>query len=250
MTIEPLLVILFFLTALIYATAGFAGGSTYLALFTLFALPFAELRQVALACNIIVAAGGTVLFWKAGYLSARTVLPFIVSSIPAAFLAARLPINKKTFTLLLGASLAIAALRVLLSREAFVKRRTPSVTTAWLVSIPIGILLGGLSGFVGIGGGIFLVPTLFALGWTTAKEAAAASSVFILVNSLAALIGQWTSMGSHLDMVLVLPVALAVLIGGQIGSRLGVYGLSPLVVQRMMAGVMAAVSGRLLWGVL
>lgn len=250
MTIEPMLIALFFLTALIYATAGFAGGSTYLALLILFAFPFAELRQTALVCNIIVAAGGTFLFWRARYFSARIVVPFVISSIPAAFLAARLPIDKNTFAFLLGVSLAVAALRLLLSREAFVKRRAPSVTTVWFVSIPLGILLGGLSGFVGIGGGIFLAPTLFALGWTDAKGAATASSIFILVNSLAGLLGQWTSVGVHLEATLLLPLVLAVLVGGQVGSRLGVYGLSPLAVQRMMGGIIFSVSGHLLWGLL
>jgi len=118
---------------------------------------------------------------------------------------------------------------------------------AWLLGIPIGAVLGGISGLVGIGGGIFLLPILSFLGWAHAKEGAAAASFFILVNSLSGLIGQFSKSDAFIGAVEIAPLALAVFVGGQIGSRVGSGKLPKIVMQRIAGFLIFAVSMRMLW---
>jgi len=240
------LVPLFFLTALVYATAGFGGGSTYLALLALFALPYEAMPQTSLLCNIAVVTGGAWLFHKAGHLSLKRVLPFVVTSIPAAYWGGTIHINKRLFTGLLAMSLIISAVRLLLSGKAFAPRMTLTWKTAWLAGIPLGAVLGFLSGLVGIGGGIYLAPLLLLMGWADAKQAAASASFFILVNSLAGLAGQWTKTGGVLEFPWIWPLLLAVVLGGQIGSRLGARTIPRVALQRVTAALILFVGGRLL----
>ncbi len=244
------LVPLFFLTALLYSTAGFGGGSTYLALLALFAFPYLDMPRVALICNITVVLGGCYFFVRAGHFSARKTLPFLVTSIPAAYLAGRIPVEKTVFISLLALSLAIAGARMLITDKSFQVRKDIEWKQAWLVGLPIGALLGALSGLVGIGGGIFLAPVLFLLGWSHAKEVAASASVFILVNSMAGLVGQLSKGGWAIEMNLLIPLLLAVFLGGQIGSRLGSGVISKQVLQRVTAVLILFVSGRLVWGLI
>ncbi len=244
------LVPLFFLTALLYSMAGFGGGSTYLALLALFNISYLAMPKIALLCNIVVVIGGCYFFMKAGYFSARKTLPFIVTSIPAAYLAGRIPIEKTTFMWLLCFSLAIAGTRMLLSDKAFRIRKTVSWREAWLVGLPIGAALGGLSGLVGIGGGVFLAPVLLLLGWAHAKEVAATASFFILFNSIAGFIGQWSKGEFSVELNFLLPLAVAVFAGGQIGSRLGSGVISRIALQRITAALILFVSGRVMWGLL
>ena len=244
------LIPLFFLTALLYSTVGFGGGSTYLALLVLFSVPYTEMPKVALACNIVVVAGGCYFFIRAGYFSLRKVLPFIVTSIPAAYLAGSVTIGKAVFMWLLFISLAVAGLRMLLSEHSFKVRKEVTWSQAWLVGLPIGALLGALSGLVGIGGGIFLAPVLLLLGWAHAKEVAAAASFFILVNSAAGLLGQFSKGAWLVELGFLIPLLVAVFLGGQIGSRLGSGAFSKVALQRLTAVLILFVSGRLLWGLL
>ncbi|MCC7343823.1 MAG: sulfite exporter TauE/SafE family protein [Deltaproteobacteria bacterium] len=239
---------LFFLTALVYATAGFAGGSTYLALLALFALPYEAMPKVALLCNLVVAGGGFWVFLRAGYFSPKKVLPFVLTSIPMAYLGGRIPLGKTLFLWLLALSLLAAGLRMLLSERSFAVRREPSWGRAWALGLPIGAVLGLLSGLVGIGGGIFLSPVLYFLGWSHSREAAAAAAFFILVNSVSGLFGQLAKSGPGLDWGLALPLMATVLLGGQIGSRIGAGKISKLTLQRVTAALILSVSGRLLWG--
>lgn len=244
------LIPLFFLTALMYSMVGFGGGSTYLALLALCSVSYATMPKIALLCNLVVVSGGCYFFIKAGYFSPRKILPFIVSSLPAAYLGGRMPIDKTLFLWLLTLSLAVAGLRMLIQESAFVVRREVGWQETWLVGLPIGAGLGFLSGLIGIGGGIFLAPILLLLGWAHAKEVAAAASVFILVNSAAGLLGQLTKLSDFSTLNLLLPLAAAVFLGGQIGSRLGSGRISKLALQRMTALLILFISGRLLWGLI
>lgn len=240
---------LFFLAALVYSMAGFGGGSTYIAILVLFSFPYASIPKISLLCNLVVVTGGFFVFYRQGHFSPRKVLPFVIGSVPAAFWGGQFPIDKTFFSLLLGLSLLVAALRMLLSDESFIVRREVSWRRAWMIGVPVGLLLGALSGLVGIGGGIFLSPLIYLFGWGDAKEAAAAASFFILVNSLAGLTGQFSKTGwSFPDLHLLIPLGLAVLIGGQIGSRLGSKKIPKLALQRITAGLILWVSARLLWG--
>ncbi len=238
---------LFFLAALIYSTAGHGGGSSYLALLALFSVPMIMLRQTALVCNIIVVTGGFYLFYRAGYFSAKKVLPFVLTSVPASFLCGRIQVGEKIFSLLLGISLFVAALRVLFSPETFEPKRKISWLSAWAIGLPVGAVLGGLSGLLGIGGGIFLSPILMLLGWAHSKETAAAASFFILVNSMAGLLGQWTRNPVSLEFSFILPLAFAVFLGGQIGSRLGSSKISLVTLQRYTGVLILYASANLIW---
>ena len=241
--------ILFFVTAICYSIAGFGGGSTYLALMVLWDFPYEHLRPTALLCNLAVVIFGTYIYWKNGFLDLRRLLPFIISSIPMAFLGGTIGIGKTAFSLLLGISLAVAALRMLWIGKALEPKAVLRTATLYGVGIPLGALLGFLAGIIGIGGGIYLAPVLLLLGWTDAKQTAAACSFFILVNSVAGLAGQLSS-GIHFSWQVALPLVCAVLIGGQIGSNVGARWISRLWLQRVTGVLILAVSIRLLWKVL
>lgn len=252
----PLLAALFFVAAIVYSMAGLGGGSTYLALLTLFAFSYPLVPKIALFCNLAVAASGFWFFTKAGHFSLKRTLPFVVSSIPMAYWGGSLPIGKTLFTLLLGLSLAVASLRMFfpdqLSQLSKTSQARPSLSwkKAWVIGLPVGALLGFLSGVVGIGGGIYLIPVLLLLSWADAKEAAASASFFILVNSLAGLGGQFFKSGfpsgDEMSTLWILP--LATFLGGQIGSRLGSRKISPWMLQRVSASLILYASGRLLIG--
>lgn len=245
--LSPFLLPLFACTAALYASVGFGGGSTYTALLVLFQFPLLLIPKISLLCNLLVVSGGLYHYIRARQLSLPLVLPFVITSIPAAYLGGRIPVAKGTFLLLLGVSLCAAGLRMLCTPAA-AARRTPLTTgKIWTIGLPIGALLGLLSGLVGLGGGIFLAPLLYFLGWGAPRQIAAASSFFIFANSLAGLLGQLTKAPIADVWPFLLPLGVAVLIGGQIGSRLGVGTLSARQLQRVTALVVLFAAGRIFW---
>lgn len=246
----PVLIPLFFLTSFIYATAGFGGGSTYLALLFLLGIPYIEAPQVALICNLVVVTGGCFYFIRSGHFSLPKALPFILASIPMAYLGGTIPIGKSTFILLLSLSLMVAGCRLLLGRVSFEKAGSWSRKKQWWGGLALGSLIGGFSGLVGIGGGIFLSPLLLLLGWGKPKEVAGMASFFITVNSLAGLAGQWSKSGLQLDPVWLLPLGMAVFFGGQIGSRWAVGRLPASAMVRVTALLVLGVSFRMMAGLL
>lgn len=241
---------LFALTALLYAMVGFGGGSTYNALLVLAEVDYRLLPSIALACNLIVVAGGAWRYARAGHLDWRFATPFVLLSMPMAWLGGRLPIGRDTFVLLLGLALLAAGLLMLFERRDAVAaplRRSPAQLA---VALALGAGIGLLSGLVGIGGGIFLAPLLHALRLATPKTIAATACLFILLNSLAGLAGQAAKLGSldHArEMLAWWPLFLAVLAGGQLGSWLGSRRLSERMVKRLTAVLVLYVAGRLLW---
>jgi uncharacterized membrane protein YfcA len=243
---------LFALTAALYAMVGFGGGSTYNALLVLAEVDYRLLPSIALLCNLIVVTGGTWRYARAGHLDWRFVAPFVLLSMPMAWLGGRLPIERETFVLLLGLSLLAAGLLMLFERRDPVMakpiQRSP---TQLALAVALGAGIGLLSGLVGIGGGIFLAPLLHTLRLATPKAIAATASVFILLNSLAGLAGQATKLGSldHGRAVLEWwPLFLAVLVGGQLGSWLGAGRFSEVTVKRLTAVLVLYVAVRLLLG--
>ena len=118
------LVALFFIVAAVYASAGFGGGSSYLAALSLFSIPMTAMRSTSLMCNIIVVAGGTYIFWKNGYFNVKKILPLVIASVPMAFIGGMTPIKERTFFLLLGGSLIVAAVLMLL-QNVFSEKNTP-----------------------------------------------------------------------------------------------------------------------------
>ena len=245
-----LLAVLFFITALLYASVGFGGGSTYNALLVLHGADYTVLPTIALCCNIIVVAGGVWRFGAAGHIHIRRILPFIAGSIPLAWFGGRLPVSETVFVGLLGASLLIAGVQLLYATRAPANSAAQSALPASLaLSLLIGGALGFLAGIVGIGGGIFLAPVLYLMRWGTPRQIAGACSFFILVNSLSGLAGQLSKLiDSDIagDALAYWPLALAVLLGGQIGSRLGALRMPEKLIKRLTAVLMIYVAVRLL----
>ncbi len=240
----------FFVTAMLYASVGFAGGSTYTALLVLANTSQTIVPVVSLLCNLIVSTGGTIRFARAGLVPWTRLWPLLVVSVPAALIGGMLPVAKPVFIALLGGSLLVAGVLLLVQRaprEPEAERlRYPII--APVIAAPLGLL----AGIVGIGGGIFLAPVLHLLRWDRTKRVAASASVFILANSLAGLAGQLTKLTANGGAALVpvlgyWPLALAVLIGGQIGGRIGVTLLAPVWVRRVTAVLILYVAGTMLW---
>lgn len=253
---------LFALIAAVYASAGFGGGSSYLAALSLFAIPMTAMRSTSLMCNIIVVAGGTYIFWKNGYFNVKKILPLVISSVPMAFLGGLMPIKERTFFLLLGSSLVIAATLMLLQNVFTDKNRTPQYETDFdkkndnfkskngfspLKNAVIGGLIGFLSGIVGIGGGIFLSPILNLSRWDTPKNVAATASFFILLNSISGLAGQFWQHKFAADWSLSVPLLLAVFIGGQVGSRFSALKINALRVRQVTAVLVLYAGANILW---
>ena len=244
------LALLFFATAVLYAAVGLGGGSTYNALLVLADTDYRVLPSVALLCNLIVVTGGVFHYRRSGDLSLAFALPFVALSVPMAWLGGRIPIRQDTFVLALGLSLLAAGLAMWFQSPAPTGPTADSARGRWLIGAPAGGAIGFVSGMVGIGGGIFLAPVLHLLRLAPPKTIAAASSLFIMVNSVAGLAGQTMKQGTtaHLDRLTdYVWLFAAVLIGGQIGSRLSTRALSGRVVKRMTAVLVLYVAGRLLY---
>lgn len=242
-----LLVIGFFVTALLYASVGFGGGSTYSALLALSGFDYKLLPVLSLLCNIVVVAGSTIRFGRAKVTPWKGALVLTGIAAPAALLGGVTPIAEGTFFTLLGASLVMAGLALLLPVSATGDQPTRMAKIMPIVALPLGYL----SGLVGIGGGIFLAPLLHLTRWNEAKAIAATASLFILVNSLFGLFGQMLKNGPDMlgsAVTIGLPLMLAVVVGGQIGSLLALKVLPPRIIRWLTAALTIWVGGRLLIG--
>ncbi len=226
----------FFVIAIIYASVGFGGGSSYLAILALYALPFKEMRLIALVCNIIVVTGGAIIFIRNKLVNWNKILPLALISVPMAFLGATIKLSEDAFFVILGCSLIIASILLWIKT----RRKTEEEIVAphessYIKDGLLGGVIGFLSGMVGIGGGIFLSPLLNLIKWDTAKKIAATASIFILVNSIAGIAGQLTTLQSDLNYTRIILLCVAVFLGGQIGSRMGAVKFDPLVIKRLTA---------------
>lgn len=228
------LAIFFFVIAFVYASVGFGGGSSYLALLSSYALPFQEMRLIALVCNVIVVTGGTIVFIRNGQVAWKKILPIVLVSVPLAYIGASLPISHSVFFILLGSSLVLAAVLLWVKTQSTAQDGTNSYAHPAVNSI-LGGAIGFLSGMVGIGGGIFLSPVLNIMDWDTAKRIAATASIFILVNSLAGIAGQLSNMPGDMNYTRIIILGGAVLAGGLLGSNLGAVKFSPMVIRRVTA---------------
>ncbi len=242
--------LLFLVTALLYSAVGFGGGSTYNALLVLAETDYRLLPSIALVCNLIVVTGGVLHYRRSGDLSLRFALPLVLLSTPMAWLGGLAPIEEDAFITLLGFSLLAAGIAMWLQPIKGAAPQSRAQVLRWVVGLPLGGAVGLLSGMVGIGGGILLAPCLHLLRLGEVKRIAATASFFIMVNSVAGLVGQTMKQGTvtHLEALAnYWPLALAVLVGGQIGSRLSAEALSGRVVKRMTAVLIFYVAARLLY---
>ena len=221
-----ILSILFFVTALIYASIGFGGGSTYLAILLIWGVPYTIFPIIALVCNIIVVSGNSINFLRSKNINFNLLFPYLIGSIPFAFIGGSIKIEKSLFEILLFCVLLVAGIFLLIESKSFNKEQIKINKIPRLISISIGSIIGFMSGLVGIGGGIFLSPLLFLMKAGYPRHITSSASLFILINSIFGIAGQLTK-DQVLDQVTnYWPLFLAVLIGGQIGSLLNIKFLS------------------------
>lgn len=231
--------------AILYSSVGFGGGSSYLAILALTGVIFTQIRATALLCNIVVVSGNVFLFFYQKKLNWKKITPLVLFSVPLAFLGGYLRINQEIFFILLGFTLLFAAItmwiskRILSSEENQIKQTT-------IKNASYGGIIGFISGIVGIGGGIFLAPLLHLTNWDTPKKIAATASFFILVNSIAGLLGQYTNPEFIIDWNLTSILIITVFLGGQIGSRISNNYFSPIQFKKATAVLIAFVSLKIL----
>ena len=215
-----ILPILFFVTAILYSSVGFGGGSTYLALLLLWDIPYYILPVIALGCNIVVVSGNSFNYIKAGNLNHRLLTPYLIGSVPMAYLGGTLEIEKNIFEILLFFVLLISGILLLFNFKSYDDNKNKYKEINYFISLSIGAVLGILSGIVGIGGGIFLSPILFLLRAGLPKHIVTTSSLFILINSLAGIFGHLTKSYVLNDVLEYWYLLIFVFIGGQIGNYL------------------------------
>jgi uncharacterized protein len=223
---DPLILAgLFFAAAVLYSSVGHAGASAYLAAMALLSVSPDIARPTALALNIVVASFVTLRFWRRGYISWRALAPFVLGSVPFAFLGGSLPLSSGLYRQLVGIVLIVAAVQLARTArraaQADTGYATPRVPT--LPAVVMGAGIGLISGLTGTGGGIFLSPVLLLAGWTETRAASGIAAAFILCNSLAGLAGNLARLAS---LPPALPLWLGVvivgaIIGSEIGSRRG-----------------------------
>lgn len=222
MTIEDTIVLslIFFLISTLYSSAGFGGGSSYLAFLAIFGVNFLLMKSIALLCNIVVVTGNLLVFSKKDLLNLKKATPLVLVSVPMAFIGGFYDIHANVFFIILGIALLLAGMFLMMKPK---EKSIDGKKNRQSIAIGSSMGIGFLSGLVGIGGGIFLSPTLNFLGWSTAKKIAATASFYILVNSIAGLAGHFVRITPDKELLSALPLLISVIIGGQIGSRITAY---------------------------
>ena len=221
-----ILSIFFFITAILYSSVGFGGGSTYLALMLIWDIPYYIFPIIALICNIIVVSGNSFNYIRSGNLNLKLLTPYLIGSIPFAFIGASISINKDLFEIVLFLVLMFAGIFLLIESKSFNKDQIKTNQIPKILSIFIGSLIGFVSGLVGIGGGIFLSPFLFLMKAGIPKHIATSASLFILINSIFGVAGQLTKDLVFSEFINFWPLFLTVFIGGLIGNYLNIKFLS------------------------
>jgi hypothetical protein len=241
-TVMWLLVPLCALVAAAYAAVGLGGGTGYLALMTLFGIETESMPSTALALNIIVTSAALLRFGIVGRLRTDILLPFLIPAIPAAFIGGLIDAPRRLFLAVLAVGLAAAAVAMLKSGGTADGPKTPTASHLWLVAIPAGVAIGLVSGFLGIGGGIFLGPLILLLGWMGPREVAAINSATVLILSIAGLAAH--GVRGAVDLEIALPLGIAVLIGGITGAHLAETRLSEVAFKRLFAVIILIAAAR------
>mgnify|MGYP001429205106 FL=1 len=240
-----ILSILFFVTAVLYSSVGFGGGSTYLALLLIWGVPYFIFPLIALSCNIIVVSGNCFNYIRAGNLNLKLLIPYLIGSIPLAFIGGSLPIEKRFFEILLFLVLATAGILLLLNFRAYDDKEKSYRKVPIIISILIGGVLGFISGVVGIGGGIFLSPILFLIKAGKPKHIVTTASLFILINSFSGIMGQITKNAVLNEISNYWYLLLIVLVGGQLGNFLNLKIFPTRILALVTAGLVLFVAIRM-----
>ena len=238
---EILIIFALFTVAILYSSVGHGGASGYLAVMALLAVAPAVTRPAALVLNLFVASIAFIQFYRAGHFDWRVFAPFAAASVPMAFVGGMIQIPTTVYKIILGVVLMLAAIRLAINLKTTGEPRAPQI---WLALI-IGAIIGLLSGLIGVGGGIFLTPVLLLANWAEMKKAAGISAMFILVNSISGLFGNYAQ-------ALELPVSVwtwifAAVAGGFIGSILGSRRFDSLTLRRVLAVVLAIAGVKLIF---
>lgn len=234
--------VLFFCVAFLYSTVGHGGASGYLAILSFLTITPQAMSSTALILNVFVASIAFYSFVKENYFSLKLTLPFIFLSVPLAFIGGILQVEELTYKMLLAFALAAASISLFSTIDAAEKKRSVRIPS-YIITIAAGGFIGLLSGIVGIGGGVFLTPLLIIMGWATAKQAAATSALFIVVNSIAALLGRAAQ--QTLTVGELLPFLIAAVVGGYLGSNLSAKKFSDPLLRRILAIVLMIAAARL-----
>ena len=243
-----LLAILFLFTAILYSSVGFGGGSTYLALLLIWGIPYFIFPVIALTCNIVVVSGNCFNYIRAGNLNSRLLIPYLIGSVPLAYIGGSLPIEKRLFEILLLLVLVAAGALLLINFKSYDDKEESYRKISISISVLIGGVLGFISGVVGIGGGIFLSPILFLIRAGRPKHIVTTSSLFILINSVSGIIGQLTKNDVWAEVSNYWYLLFAVLIGGQVGNFLNLKILPTRILALVTALLVLFVAIRLAFG--
>lgn len=209
--------VVFFFVAIFYASVGFGGGSSYLAILSVMLVDFDEIRSLALILNISVVTIGTIMYVRHRVFSLKAFWPFIIFSIPMAYFGAQLRLTQTVFFLILGFSLLASSFFMIMQSY---QRKFMDNHLNILQKGGLGAAIGLLSGLAGIGGGIFLSPTLNMLGWANSRMIAALASFFILANSISGIAGLYVADSLRFNFSFAIPILLGVIMGGVLGSFL------------------------------
>ena len=240
-----ILSILFIVTATLYSSVGFGGGSTYLALLLIWGVPYFVFPVIALLCNIIVVSGNCFNYIRAGNFNLKLLIPYLIGSVPLAFIGGSLQIDKSLFEIFLFLVLSLAGILLLFKFKSYDDKEENYRKIPIIISIFIGSLLGLISGVVGIGGGIFLSPILFLLRVGKPKHIVTTASLFILINSLSGIFGQLTKNAVFNEISNYWLLFLAVLIGGQIGNFLNLKVFPTRILALITSGLVIFVAIRM-----
>ncbi|MFK5914431.1 MAG: sulfite exporter TauE/SafE family protein [Woeseiaceae bacterium] len=228
------LALLFFIVALVYSSVGLGGGSSYTALMAIFGISSLAIPMVSLSLNIFVTSVGSYNFIRNKHAKIKLILPFLISSIPMAYLGGTFQVSKEIFYWMLWLSLIFVAARIYLWKNVSIEINI-SQTQKIVLSLIAGLVLGLIAGIIGIGGGIYLVPLIIILGLGSEKEAAACGVIFIWLNSCAGLLSRMQY--NAIDLTQYIPLIIAVIAGGAIGSYMGSFKLSPKVMDKILGTV-------------
>ncbi len=234
--------VLIFIAAVLYSSVGHGGASGYLAVMALFGLAPTIMKPAGLVLNILVAGIATVRFYRAGCFSWAVFLPITLASIPFSFIGGALLLPGSIYKPIAGMILLFAAYRLFQRKE---KTEKPIKVMPLSLAVISGVGIGFLSGLIGVGGGIFLSPLLVFMSWADTRKTSGISAAFILINSISGLLG-------HLSSVKLLPsfilyFAIAAILGGLIGSKIGIQKANNVTVRRMLAVVLVIAGVKLLF---